>query len=115
MTLYIFDYNGTLTTLPDAVGFLRDLRLVDPGCVIAMMSGSNPGDADAAVLASMDYFWAKPCFLPDEMKQAGLTPTRMVYADDEPLMRRAAALFFRSTEFEVQVVGPEGLQGLLTG
>ena len=113
MTLYIFDYQGTLTTLPDAVGFLRDLRSVDPDCVIAMMSGSD--DIDPAVLASMDYYWVKPCYLPDEIKQAGLTPTRMVYADDEPLMRRAAARFFRSAEFEVQVVEPEGLQGLLTG
>ena len=112
MTLYLFDYNGTLNTLSDPTGFLRDLRVVDPGCQIVLVTGSEPEDIDKAVLAAVDEFWAKPCFYPDMVKG---TPNRLVYADDEALMRRATARMFRSADFEVDVIAPEGLQGLLAG
>lgn len=109
MTLYLFDYNGTLDTLPDPVAFIEALRERDPGCSVVIMSGETPPEA---VQKAADSFWMKP--FPVQSIIA-LKPERVVVVDDEPYMRRALDRIFTRRRVSVTLMEPKDLISLLGG
>ena len=110
--LFIFDYRGTLTTLNDIEGYLRNLRAVHPACQISIFTGCSASEIPVGVQQAVDHLWFKPQSL--WFSVAEINPRHLVYVDDEYLSRRAAWRGFHNRGYSFQVLGPEGLKELLT-
>jgi len=114
MTLYIFDFSGTLTTLRDPVGFIGRLRKSDPGCKVVLWSGSLrgtihrrcPGLPDA-----VDARWFKPG-LRKPAEGSGWEPTKIIVVDDDNEIRRMAKAALRRLA-PVTLLTPDALEGLV--
>jgi len=108
MTLYLIDYRQTLDTLPSPIGFISQLRAVDPECKIIIMSG---GDVPDDVVQAADDFWIKvgSLMLPRVRKE---NPDRIVISDDQQAVMRTCARQFR-VFCPVETVAPKDLMSLL--
>jgi len=111
MHLFIFDYQGTLTTLPDPVRFIAALRLRFPRARVVLHSGSVRSEIPEGVLAAVDDFWEKPYSL---SKLADEPFDEVTIVDDETPLRRAMSRALRDRpEGTWRVLDEGALLGLL--
>jgi len=93
MRLYIFNYQGTLTTLEDPVGFITALRGQNPDCKIVIWSGSPKDQIDdrtPGLIDAVDDLWAKPGMLHEKVEGGGEMPDEIFLVEDDPTLRQAA-------------------------
>jgi len=112
--VYIFDLKGTLTVLPDPVGFVHRLKAHDPEAHVVLWSGTVKSFIAAdhpGLMEAVDAVWEKPCDLVELLEDAGWGDRDVVISENEPLVLRAAVRMLRGRN--VLVVPPEGLEGLL--
>ncbi len=112
MLLYLFDYRGTLSTLPDPIYFIERLRQQDE-CIIVVISG---GDVPSPLLAHADDFWQKDDTLTMKLRDtvARESVSKIVLSEDTPIARKAYLRYIRSLRVNVESVLPMDLPTLLT-
>tara|TARA_Y100000389_G_scaffold115406_1_gene112479 strand:- start:499 stop:852 length:354 start_codon:yes stop_codon:yes gene_type:complete len=110
--LYLFDYQGTLSTLPDPIYFIERLRQQDAECIIVVMSG---GDVPSPLLAHADDFWQKGITVSMKLKDtvARESVSKVMLSEDNTLARKAYLRYIRSL-CVVESVLPVDLPTLLT-
>lgn len=118
MIAYVFDYMGTLTTLPDPVGFLHQLREQDADARILLWT-STPIEAMEqgfpGILQSVDEVQPKPEHFGNHLTALGWPVTEVVFSDDDVLLRQAVASSFRFMfpKISVRILPPAGLPFLI--
>ncbi len=116
MTLYIFDYGGTLTRLPEPVAFLKALRAHDPDAHIILFTGTPAHDIhqeSPGLLEEIEALWPKPNFI--HAAVAAKNPSRVVMVDDEPEVLSAYRRAFRKLTCPVTFLLPDEMKGLVPG
>jgi DNA-binding NarL/FixJ family response regulator len=110
MHLFVFDYQGTLTTLLDPINFIASLRRRFPSARVVIHSGSEvPGD----LLAVVDDFWEKPYPISTLIDEPF---TEVTIVDDQHLIRCVMSQALRTFPDGTWRVLDEGaLPGLLQG
>jgi len=110
--LYLFDYQGTLSTLPDPLSFIDHLRLHDAECIIVVMSG---GAVPSSISARVDDFWQKGITVAAKLKDriARDSVSKIVLSDDHDIARKAYLRYSLSL-CDAESVLPCDLPTLLT-
>lgn len=115
MKLFILDYMGTLTTLPDPVTFVQALKAQPPDSWVVLHTGTDQHLIETrhpGLVEALDDVWFKPCHLSEKM--APLKVESVVLVDDEEPQRRLCARSFRRFDPDkVQILDAGALKGLL--
>jgi phosphoglycolate phosphatase-like HAD superfamily hydrolase len=116
MHLFIFDYDGTLTTLADPVAFVKALKQRHPDSCVLLHTGALPmtiQEHTPGLLEAVDHILGKPCVLSDYVRDKPFS--HLIIVDDEPLIRSALTRMFRNFDRPVQILTPDALSGLIGG
>ena len=115
MTLFVFDFGGTLDTLPKPALYVANLLAKHPDADVVLCTGLDMHSihAQAPMLCGvvMDV-WHKPVDI--AAKVAGLALDRLVVVDDEDSIRSMVARSLRkSTIPRIEILDPSHLPSLL--
>jgi len=115
MHLYLFDFQGTLTSLDNPVAFIRTLRDQEPEAKIVIFSGipSWAMRKEHGKLADVvDDIWSKAFGLPERLEAQGWPIAKVTIVDDTSFFRQSAERVLLEMGYEV-VSLPETALGSL--
>lgn len=118
--VYIFDFNGTLTTLVDPCQFMRDMRAQEPEATFLLWTGDSEPAIERDFPGLTGLFHARilkpsPLPLPLYILGLGYIPSKVVIVDDSAATRRVTVREGLSMDdCEWVVLSESDLPGLLT-
>lgn len=116
MHLMLFDYSGTLDTLPDPVAYIQALKRHRPAAWLVMHTGTDLASINAThpgLIEALDDVWLKPYLLSAKITELQVMEITVVDDDvrQQNLAYRGAAPTIPPMFLHIH--GVEALQGLL--
>lgn len=101
MNGFIFDYGGTLNVLADPLGYVRSIKKKYIDYEVIMYSGTEADEIEKyhpGLVGEMRLLITKPDLVVPALESAGIVLRRVIFVDDDPIMRKVMGKVFKSID-----------------